>query len=241
MSVMQIIEQITCKKCSTSNPVYTSICVNCKSYLRERVVNIDLWKMIGLLIEDSQNAFRQLIYAENKNFIIFILLFLSLKNLIIARFLSVPLLGKEGVTTSFIISYLLMIFSTSLIIVGFSFLLMNVYKKLNIQLRFKDIFAINVYVFIPLIFSLIFILPVELAVLGGDIFSNNPTPFQIKSNVSYMLLGFEVIAFLWSFLLLVKSIIFISGKLFLSILLTGLFLIVVIALYFASSQIIFSL
>lgn len=238
---MKQIEQITCKKCSTVNPLYTSICINCKSYLRERVVNIDLWKIIGLLIEYPQNSFRQIIYAENKNFIIFILLFIGLKNLIIARFLSVPSLGKDGVTTSFILSYLLMLTFTVLIFSGFTLLQKIYYDKLKIQLRFKDIFAVNIYVFVPFVLSLFSIFLVELVVLGGDIFSNNPTPFQIKPTAAYMLLGFEVLVFLWSIYLLCLSIIFISGKIFISILFTLLFLLILVSGYIISSQIIFSI
>ena len=236
---MKKIEQITCKKCSAINPLHTSICTNCKSYLRERIVNIDLWKTIGQIIEAPSDAFRQIVYAENKNFIIFISLFLAIKNLIIARFLSVPLLGKDGVTVPFIFSYLLILLFTIIIFSGFSFLQKAVYSKLDIKLRFKDIYAMNVYSFVPLIISLVFIFPVELVVLGGDIFSNNPNPFQIKPTISYSLLGFEIIAFLWSIFLLNKSISFITGKTLFSLSLTILLLIVLIAAYFLSSQIIF--
>lgn len=239
--LMKQIEQITCKKCSTVNPLYTSICINCKSYLRERVVNIDLWKTIGQLIGEPQSAFRQIIYAENKNFIIYILLFIGLKNLIISRFLSVPTLGKDGVTSSFILSYLLMLTFTILIFSGFTLLQKIFYNKLKIQLRFKDIFSLNIYVFIPFVLSLFSIFIVEIVVLGSDIFSNNPNPFQIKPTAAYLLLGFEVFVFLWSIYLLSLSIIFISGRIFISILLTLLFLIVLVSTYIISSQIIFSI
>ncbi|MFZ2322894.1 MAG: hypothetical protein WAV89_04260 [Ignavibacteriaceae bacterium] len=236
---MKKIEQITCKKCSAINPLYTSICINCKSYLRERAVNIDLWKTIGQIIETPSNAFRQIIYAENKNFIIFISLFLAIKNLIIARFLSVPLLGKDGVTVPFIFSYLLILLFTIIIFSGFSFLQKAVYSRLDIKLRFKDIYAMNVYSFIPLIISLFFIFPVELVVLGGDIFSNNPNPFQIKPTISYSLLGFEIIVFFWSIFLFNKSILFITGKIILSLLLTLLLFLVLLATCLLASQIIF--
>jgi hypothetical protein len=238
---MKRIEQITCKKCSNSNPLYRSICLECKSYLRERVVNIDLWKTIGQLIEDPKSAFRQILFAENKNFIIFISLFLALKNLIIARFLSVPLIGKDGVHTSFILSYLLILLFTFLIFIGFTYLQKIFYDKLRIELRFKDIYSVNIYSFIPLILSLIFIFPVELVVLGGDIFSNNPNPFQIKPTISYLLSGFEVFTFLWSIYLVNKCSLLISGKLLWAILLTIIFVVLLISMYILSSHLIFSI
>lgn len=238
---MNKIEQITCNKCSTVNPLYTSICINCKSYLRERVVNIDLWKTIGLLIEDPSSAFRQIIFAENKNFIIFITLFIALKNLLITRFLSVPFLGKEGVSTSFIISYLIILTYTLLLFIGFTFLQKIYFKRLKTILRVKDIYASNVYAFVPFVIGLFLIFPIELVVLGGDIFSNNPTPFQIKPTVSYLLAGFEVFTFIWSVVLLNKSIRFVSGKILTPILLTVLFLSLSILSYIFLSHLIFAL
>lgn len=237
---MKYIEQITCQKCSHLNPLYTSICQNCKSYLRERVVNIDLWKTIGQLIEDPINAFRQIIFAENKNYLLFILLLLTIKNLIVSRFFSIPFLGKEGVTSSLFLSYLMIFILTLLILIAFTFLLKILYKKITIDLRFKDIFSVNIYSFIPFIIGLVFIFPVELVVLGGDLFSNNPNPFQIKPIVSYLLLGFEILSFLWSIFLVFKSIFYVSRKIKLAIPLTIILFTLFISLYFFSSQIIFS-
>lgn len=237
---MKFIKQIICQKCSHLNPLYTSICQNCKSYLRERVVNIDLWKTIGQLIEDPINAFRQIIFAENKNYILFILLLLSVKNLIVSRFFSVAFMGKEGVTSSLFLSYLMIFILTFLTLIAFTFLLKILYKKIKIDLRFKDVFSANIYSFSPFIIGLVFIFPVELIVLGGDLFSNNPNPFQIKPTVSYMLAGFEILSFLWSIFLVFKSIFYVSSRLKLAILLTIILFILFIALYFFSSRIIFS-
>jgi hypothetical protein len=236
---MNKIQQITCKKCSTVNPLYTSVCLECKSYLRERVVNIDLWKTIGQLIDDTTNAFRQIIFAENKNFIIFISLFLAIKNLIISRFLSVPFLGKEGVSKSFLVSYFMILLFTIMVVSIFTFAQKILYNNFKTHLRFKDIYALNVYAFIPFILSLIFIFPVEVVVLGGDLFSNNPNPFQIKPTISYLLAGFEIVTFLWSIYLLSKEILFISGRIFFTILLTMIFLFALLLMYFISSHLIF--
>ena len=238
---MKTLEQITCKKCSTVNPAFTSICTNCKSYLRERIVNIDLWKTIGQLIEDPVNAFKQIIFAENKNFIIFITLFIAVKNLIIARFISVPAIGKDGVETSFVISYALILLVTIIIFSGFTFVEKALFKRIKINLRFKDIYAVNVYSFIPVTLSLIFVFVVEVVVLGGDIFSNNPNPYQIKPTISYILSGFEILVILWSIMLIFKNIKYISGKIFFSFLLTTIFLIILVIAYYISSLIIFTL
>jgi hypothetical protein len=236
-----LFEHTKCKKCNHINPPYKNICSECKSYLRERIVNIDLWDTIRLIIEDPAKAFRNIIFAEHKNFVIFITFFIAIKNLIIARFFSVPELGMNGVETTFVISLMLAIFLTSLLIISFSLAQIYIYSKREVKLRFKDIFAVNAYSFIPYLFGLVFIFPVELVVLGGDIFSNNPYSFEIKPIITYILIGFELMTISWSFYLIYQSIITISSNIIYSIIYTLLFFLTWFATLYISSKIIFDL
>ncbi len=236
-----LFEHTKCKKCNLINPLYKNICSECKSYLRERIVNIDLWDTIRLIIEDPEKAFRNIIFAEHKNFIIFITFFIAIKNLIIARFFSVPELGMNGVITSFIVSLVLAIIITSLLIISFSLVQKNIYSKKEVKLRFKDIYSVNAYSFIPYLFGLVFIFPVELVVLGGDIFSNNPYSFEIKPLITYILIGFELITITWSFYLIYRSIVIINLSKTLSFFTTIFFFLNWFAVLYISSKIIFAL
>ena len=235
-----LFEHTKCKKCSHINPAYKYICEECKSYLRERVVNIDLWNTIQKIIEEPLTAFKQIIFAEHKNFLFLLILLIGTKNFIISRFISVPQLGSDGVTSATTISlFLSIIFSIA------PFLLLTLgqiklYNKKEIKLRFKDIYTANVYAFIPYIFGLIFIFPVELTVLGGNIFSNNPFSFQIKPTVSFILIGIEIIVLVWSLILVYKSIIMVVSNRFYSALITSCFFIVWFITVFVASQIIFT-
>jgi len=236
-----LFEYTKCKKCNHLNPAYKNICSECKSYLRERVVNIDLWNTIQLIIEDPHKAFKQIIFSEHKNFIFFITFFMVIKNLLISRFLSVPELGINGVTTSFILSFVLMTFITLILSSSFVLIQKSLYTKKEIVLRFREIYAVNSYSFIPYLFGLVFIFPVELVVLGGDIFSNNPYSFEIKPFISYILIGFEMITIIWSFFLIQKSILAISANKIYSIILTSVYFISWWAVLFFSSKIVFSI
>ena len=236
-----LFEHTKCKKCNHINPPYKNICSECKSYLRERIVNIDLWDTMRLIIEDPAKAFRNIIFAEYKNFVIFITFFIAIKNLIIARFFSVPELGMNGVETTFVISLMLAIILTSLLIISFSLVQKYVYSKREVKIRFKDIFAVNAYSFIPYLFGLVFIFPVELVVLGGDIFSNNPYSFEIKPLITYILIGFELMTISWSFYLIYQSIITISSNRIYSFIYTLLFFLTWFATLYVSSKIIFDL
>lgn len=201
-----LFEFTQCNKCQHENAPYQSICENCKAYLREKIVNIDLWITIQKLIETPSEAFRTIVYAEHKNFMFFLLLFISIKNLIITRFISIPELGKEGVTTSLVFLFLLSVLITISFIFIISFIQSKIFQKLNIKLRAIDVMALNSYSQIPLIFSLVLIFPVEMIVLGGDLFSNNPFSFQIKPVITYILIFFEIVMVVWSFLLYYFSI-----------------------------------
>jgi len=234
-----LFEHTKCKKCNHINPAYKYICSECKSYLRERVVNIDLWNTTQLIIEDPHKAFKQIIFAEHKNFIIFITFFIAVKNLIITRFFSVPALGINGVVSPFYISLTLSILITFLLFSSLTSIQRSIYSKQKIILRFKDIYAVNVYTFIPYLFALIFIFPIELVVLGGDVFSNNPYSFEIKPLVTYILSGVELITILWSYFLVVKSINLITSNRYHAILITSIYFLIWFTSLYLSSKIIF--
>jgi len=236
-----LIENSRCKKCNHVNPPYKYICSECKSYLRERVVNIDLWNTIQLIIEDPVKAFTQIIFAEHKNFIIFITFFIALKNLLFARFLSVPKLGLNGVETYLIVSLFFAVLITLILILFFSLLQKSIFSKKGVHLRVKDIYSINSYCFIPYLFGLFLIFPVELVVLGGDIFSNNPYPFDIKPLITYILIGIEFVVILWSFYLIYRSIVTVNLSKIYSLFLTTAFLIVWFVTLYFSSKIIFTI
>ena len=68
-----------CSNCGVENPLYLKNCLNCKHYIRTAVVNIDLWRTIYQLFENPRKALKNIIYAEHKNFIIFLLFFFSIK------------------------------------------------------------------------------------------------------------------------------------------------------------------
>ena len=236
-----LFEHSKCKKCNHINPTYKNICEECKSYLRERVVNIDLWSTIQLIIEEPVKAFKQIIFAEHKNFIAFITFFIAIKNLLIARFLSVPELGINGVTTSLILSLTLIILITILLLSSSTFLQRSIFKGRGLKLRFKDIYAIDVYSFTPYLFGLVFIFPAELIVLGGNIFSNNPYSFQIKPLITYLLVGIEFITIIWSFYLILKSIFTITSNRYRSIIITSAYFCIWFAAIYLSSKIIFTI
>jgi len=196
---------IICKNCGAENPFYELTCKNCKAYLRERVFNIDLWQTISDLVENPKKSFSNIILAEHKNFIVFIILLVSAKFLIDAIFLSLYLKPVEPNFSNVFAKYVSLLFETVIIISFLAFIIKVVSKIFNFATRFKDNFAIIVYSYIPHAFGLILLFTVEVTVFGGNIFSNNPSPFVLKEFLAFVLTGFEVLIILWSLFLSIMS------------------------------------
>ncbi len=207
---------VVCKNCNSENPFYGLICLKCKSYLRERVYNIDLWHTISLLIESPSKAFKLIINSEHKNFLVFILLLVSGKVLLNGIFLKIFLLKGAAEFPNYFSDYLLSFLFLIAVILLFSVLLQTITEKSGIQTRYPDNFAILTYSFLPYIFGLIILFPIELILFGGYLFSYNPSPFQIKETLSYVLLIFEGLIFLWSIFLTISAIKAVSNNLFYS-------------------------
>ena len=71
--------------------------------------------------------------------------------------------------------------------------------------NFKNMSAVGAYSTVPIILSLVFVFPVEIAIFGLDFFENNPPPMVINPFLYVALLGMDFLAVGWSFFLLVKG------------------------------------
>ena len=197
--------EMVCKNCQTLNPFHELTCRYCKSYLRERVYNLDLWKLLEQLIESPKNGFTKIIYSEQKNFIVFIILIASFKFYLntIFFFLTNPLTNLSS--ANIIRNYLILLLSVVVIISLFSLLIKITNQISGLVTRVKDIFSILSYSLIPNIFALALFFPLELIFFGEYLFSNNPSPFIIKETVAYIMLVLELLLVVWTFFLAIMA------------------------------------
>jgi len=196
---------VICPNCSSENPYYKFTCSNCNSFIRDRISNLDLWNITGLLIENPVKAFRQIIYSDHKNFIFFILFFISIKFLIDVRFISLLTIGKFTTITSLPVSFILILLSLTFLLLLFAFIFTRINSSSGFSTRVKDIFSIVTYSQLPHVFGLAVLFPIELIIFGDYIFSLNPSPFAIKELIAYTLLTVEVLLILWSVFLSVTA------------------------------------
>lgn len=197
---------IVCKNCGTENPYYGLTCVDCKSYIRDRIYNVDLWKVLGLLIEDPRKGFQLIIQSEHKNFISFILIFAAIKFSIDSIYLTMFSIKPEPELANFIKNYLIVLSGVSLLPLLFGIILKYTNGLFQAETRIRDNFSTLVYSFVPQVFALILLFIVEATVFGGNIFSKNPSPFILKEFLAYTLLVFEILVVLWGMFLSITAI-----------------------------------
>ncbi len=192
---------VKCPNCETENHFYNLNCNKCGSLIRERVVNIDLWHTIGKIIEAPSKAFRNLIFAENKNYAFFIAIFFSIK-LTFNSFYFQSLIGKNIDFQNFLGINILI----GVILFLVFFLLISYFEKIilkvnNVQSRFKDNFTVLIYSSVPLLIALFIFFPVEYALFGKFWLFFNPSPYFIKPTPAYVFTGLEAIILVWNVIL----------------------------------------
>lgn len=196
---------IICNNCKEENPFYSLICSNCKSFLRVKISNIDLWLTIAKILESPSNAIKNIIYAEHKNFVFLLLPLASIKiSLISSIFTNALQIEQTDDSISFLsilmggLVIFILIFFSSLIVTGIN-------SILGLKNRLKDNFAVYTYSLIPIVLTLLILTPVEYALFGHYWFTFNPPPYIIKSTAAFILISIENIFILWTYLLLILS------------------------------------
>ncbi|MBK8946404.1 MAG: hypothetical protein IPM32_14205 [Ignavibacteriae bacterium] len=194
-----------CQNCGEKNPLYLNKCTKCHHYFRAAVVNIDLWSTIWKIFETPNDALKNIIYAEHKNFITFLTFFLSIKFLLISAFVQSFIDDSVMNSTSFIYNILIQSAIYILFLILFSIIL-NVSLKKFTKTKFRNTFSLTIFSFIPIILSLFVLTPIEYGIFGKHWFIFNPSPFLIKDIPAYILSFVEIVFIAWSFVILFKGI-----------------------------------
>jgi hypothetical protein len=197
--------------------------------------------MISSLIEAPTKAFRTIIFSEHKNFIFFILFFVSIKYLVNTRFISMLSIGEFQSTIGLQLSYLIVLGITLVYFIIFSLIHKSLSKRNQVNIRFKDTFALIIYSQIPFLFGLIILFPLELVILGDYLFSMNPTPFIIKGSITYFFLAIEIGLIIWSIFLVFKAFLTQSHHFIFGLISASVFVVLFWSLIYFCSLVVFTI
>jgi hypothetical protein len=153
-----------------------------------------LWKMI----ESPRVAFRRVLIAEHKNYVLFLNLFFG----IAVSFALLWLRHAGNEFDNLIYLLLLGIFIGMLLAyplgMGAVYGIHAMAKLFRGKGTVRNTYAVIGWSLAPIMLSIVFILPIELASMGLLFFTTNPSAFEIKPAVFSSLVGFDGIAVLWS-------------------------------------------
>ena len=217
-----------CPNCETENSFYAQNCVNCGNVLRDRVVNIDLWKTFWDLIESPKKAFSNIVFSEHKNFLSIIFFLAGLKFFLNSYTLHNIIHGN--INYNILINLLLSISGFIIFLLIVSAVIYFAFKSVNIKARFKDLLAVYAYSFVPMITGLAILFPLEYALFGAYFFTYDPSPFFIKPTASYILVILEALLYLWTLVLFILGTVVFSGKKSFSII-TGILIFLLLSLF----------
>lgn len=197
---------IVCPVCSHHNDDFAIKCTQCGSYVQDRVPTLDFFAILWQMIESPRQAFKKIILAEHKNYVLFLGLFLG----IAAAFL---LMWAKKSGNNFDNLFPALLFGTFLgivISIPLLFLLASAFyvlaKLLKGNGKFKETYAVTGWSLVPIVFSVVLLLPLEFATLGLYVVSSNPTAYEVKPLVSTVLFGLDALFAVWSVLLAVVGI-----------------------------------
>lgn len=193
--------KISCENCNSENDHFKLNCDSCGSLLRDKFPNVDLFSTIWQLIESPTNALKKIVYAEHKNYQLFILVFLVTKLAFTSFFLQSLLIKPVNYQQYFGLNLGLGISVLFIFFILVPFLVKLILKSYLVKTRYKDNLATLIYSQIPIVLFLIIILPIEFALFGKYWLFSNPSPFLIKESAAYVFSIMEFLAFVWSFVL----------------------------------------
>lgn len=202
---------LTCSVCGGENDDFAITCSSCKSYLQSKVDTLDLFRTIWTLMESPRSAFRRIVLARHKNYAL-------LLSSAFGASLVYTVFWYKGAAPRF--SNILTLVGTGLALGPFAGVLFSLVLSLALlssarlfggRTKLRNMFAVVSYAYVPVIFSLAIVFPIEIAVFGLDFFGANPSPMVISPIVYSALLGFDVLATVWSYLLLVEGISVLKG------------------------------
>jgi len=197
---------IVCPVCQTMNHHLSVTCSSCGGFIQNKIENIDLFETIWKIIESPRQAFRTILLAKHKNYTIFLSGFAG-----IGFLFTLFWLFHIGEVTNqlFYIIVAGILFGPPIgifIATVFSLILAIVLRSYRVSFSFKNAFAIVSYSLIPIVFTVILVLPIELLTFGRFTFTASPTPLTLKPLSAVLLFALDTVCTLWSFTLAIIGI-----------------------------------
>jgi hypothetical protein len=189
---------LQCPACAFENDEFATICSKCRAFIQNRVPNLNFFDTSWGILESPFKTFRLIGIAEHKNYSGFLICCFG-----IAVSFTAAWFLKIGVFFETLLDLIPFMFGVGVILGGVFAVILPVihYKTTKVrgaEARIGQSYGVLAYSFIPILLSLILILPIELLTFGMYMFTSNPHPAVIKPVSYYVLLGCDTLLATWT-------------------------------------------
>ncbi len=197
---------LLCPVCGKENDDLAVVCVSCKGYLQTKVDTLDLFHTTWGLLEAPRSTMHRIAIARHKNYTLFLTALFG-----IAFAITVLWLGNYGRLLGGLGEVMLVALVGGPVLGIVSVMMMSLVLRatsgiLGGHSSMRETLAVVAYATVPIVWSLVFVFPVELAVFGIYFFDSNPPPLVINPVAYLLLLALDTIATVWSWILLVYGV-----------------------------------
>jgi len=191
-----------CPVCHAENDRFAVVCTACRAFLQNRVPNLDLFSTAWQVIEQPAEAFRRITLAEHKNYA-FLLYALAGIGVSFTG-MSVVRAGERVDSLLEVLFWGLLIGIPAGVILAplVSVIHWGLARMAGGRSTFRVSLGVSAYALVPVVLSVLLVLPVEVLTFGMYLFTHNPSPMTIKPVLYLVLLGFDGALVLWSLVLL---------------------------------------
>lgn len=187
--------RLSCPSCHERTDLFRTTCHKCGFVLRDRVPNIDLGPTILGIIEAPAKTFQRLYFSEKKNFLLFIIIFLGIKNSIIYQATSAMVMGNEFFSLS-AVKWSVLFLAAS--VIGVSAIVGLVAKVSKSRIKIRHIATALLYPHLLLTIALPFLALAEFVIFGKYMFYKNPNIYFIHPGLAYLFTIIEICLYLWA-------------------------------------------
>lgn len=193
----------SCPVCGAANDDLAMVCASCKGYIQAKVDTLDLFHTLWGLMESPSPTMRRIAIARHKNYVLLLSACFGISSVFGLLWLGAwgPKLGGLGPC---VLAALSVGPFVGWVLWGVLSAILRISTKLfGGHSTFRETGAVLGYSFFPIVLTLFFLMPVELAVFGQYLFDNNPPPIVINPTAYVALCSLDAVAVLWSWILLV--------------------------------------
>lgn len=194
-----------CTVCGTENNDLAVVCTSCKGFLQSKVDNLNLFETLWGLMESPRTTFRRIALARHKNYAVLLSSLLGVA--LLYTFFWYRTMGPSFTNLATLVGAGILVGPPCGVL--FVLLFAGIMHRLALFVggngTFRNTYAVASYAGAPIVYSLVFVFPIEIAIFGMYFFANNPPPLVISPVIYLVLLGMSFATFLWSLVLLTEG------------------------------------